>query len=74
MVSKTVAGPWLSHSLGRQFLGELTVAGPWLSHSLGRQSIIGFKRPTVAGPWLSHSLGRQSMIGQESRKATRIWV
>ena len=47
MVSKTVAGPWLSHSLGRQSIigyKRPTVAGPWLSHSLGRQSMIGLRR------------------------------
>ena len=50
MVSKTAAGPWLRHSLGRQLgcdlFGRKTVAGPWLSHSLGRQFL---GELTVAG-------------------------
>ena len=40
----TVAGPWLSHSLGRQSIigyKRPTVAGPWLILSLGRQSMFG---------------------------------
>ena len=55
MVSKTMAGPWLSHSMGRQSIigyKKPTVAGPWLSHSLGRQSMIGQESRKATRIWV----------------------